>query len=125
MTTRFMINKSKAAHLVTGANAEAFAEQYLIAQGLAPLERNYRCKQGEIDLIMEQGNILVFVEVRYRKSDRYGAAAETVTSRKQSRIIAACYHYLKAQKIDRPMRLDVVAISGNNALNWIQNAFQA
>ncbi len=120
-----MSSNDKAAHLITGENAETFAEQYLVQQGLQPVTRNYRCKQGEIDLIMQDKGTLVFIEVRYRKSDRYGSAAESVTSRKQSRIIAACNHYLINHKINCPMRLDVVAISGDNAINWIPNAFQA
>jgi putative endonuclease len=72
---------------------------------------------------MSDNQTLVVIEVRYRKIDQYGSAAESVTKTKQSRIIAATHIYLSSQKVDRPIRFDVVAISGNGNLEWIQNAF--
>ena len=117
--------KSKAAHLLRGANAEDQAHRYLIAQGLKPVCRNYRCRQGELDLIMLDGPTLVVIEVRFRKSDKFGSAAESITSAKQSRIIAATHMYLAAHKQDGPIRFDVVALSGNGAVEWIKNAFYA
>ncbi len=119
-----MLN-SKPQHLVQGENAEEKALQFLLSEGLSAVGRNYRCKQGEIDLIMQHDNALVFVEVRYRKNANYGSALETVTVKKQSRIIAATCHYLKANKLTNPpVRFDVVAMTGDN-LNWVKNAFQA
>ena len=115
--------KSKASHLLKGENAEERALRFLIGKGLKPVARNFRCKQGELDLIMSDGLTLVIIEVRYRKSDKYGSALESVTPAKQSRIIAATHIYLSKQKQDRPIRFDVVAISGSGALEWIQNAF--
>ncbi|MGR8981574.1 MAG: YraN family protein [Gammaproteobacteria bacterium] len=115
--------KTKASHLLSGENAEERALRFLIDKGLKPVSRNFRCKQGELDLIMTDGNTLVIVEVRYRKSDKYGSALESVTPSKQSRIIAATHVYLSRQKQDRPIRFDVVAISGNGAIEWIKNAF--
>ncbi len=116
---------NKAHHLIKGKNAEDRAQDYLIAQGLKPVCRNYRCKQGELDLVMTELNTLVIVEVRYRKSDTHGSALESITPTKQTRIIAATQHYLAAQKrIDSPIRFDVVAFSGStNSVNWIKNAF--
>ena len=117
---------SKPQHLVQGEIAEHKALQFLLSQGLSSVSRNYRCKQGEIDLIMRHDTALVIVEVRYRKSAKYGSAVETVTAKKQSRIIAATCHYLKANKLTgQAIRFDVVAMTGDANLNWVQNAFQA
>ena len=113
----------KAAHLLRGKSAEDQAHDFLIAKGLQPVSRNYRCKQGELDLIMEDAKTLVIVEVRYRKSDVYGSALESVTHNKQAKIIAATQHYLSTLRNDCPIRFDVVAISGNGEIVWIKNAF--
>jgi putative endonuclease len=118
--------KNKPAHLAQGEKAEQKALQYLQDQGLVIVSQNYRCKQGEIDLIMRDNNFLVFVEVRYRKNSQYGSALETVTLKKQSRIIAATHHYLVGHGISgRAVRFDVVAMTGETQLNWVKNAFQA
>jgi len=116
--------KTKAAHLLQGDRAEQQAERFLIKQGLQLICRNYRCKQGELDLIMSDQKHLVIVEVRFRKTDQYGSAAESVTHRKQSRIIAATQQYLACHPSTLSVRFDVVAISGNNQIQWIPNAFQ-
>lgn len=115
--------KAKAAHLIRGESAEEQAHNFLVNKGLTPVCRNYRCKQGELDLIMTDHQTLVIIEVRFRKTDQYGSAAETVTRAKQSRIIAATHIYLSSHKADRPVRFDVIAISGNGNVEWIQNAF--
>ncbi len=121
----FDILKTKAAHLARGKSAEDRAHDFLIGQGLSSVARNYRCKQGELDLIMRDRQSLVIVEVRYRKSDVYGSALESITLSKQNRIIAATQHYLAsaAKLSDSPLRFDVVALSGNGDINWIKNAF--
>ena len=119
-----MFKQSKAAHLSQGVHAEEQAHQFLISKGLKPVCRNFRCKVGEIDLIMLDGNTLVIVEVRYRKNDKYGSALESVTKKKQSRIIAATHCYLKSNNSNQAIRFDVIAISGNNNINWVRNAFQ-
>jgi putative endonuclease len=112
-----------------GANAESLAEKYLAGQGLTTLARNYHCRMGEIDLIMQEGNFLVFVEVRYRKNDVYGSAAESVTRQKQRRILLTANYYLQNEKIsgECPCRFDVITVSGqyNPQINWIKDAFQA
>jgi putative endonuclease len=115
----------KAPHLLRGDAAEEKARQFLIGKGLTPIYRNFRCKQGELDLIMQDGKVLVIVEVRFRKSGRYGSAAESITRTKQSRIIAATQVYLTQQKLDCPVRFDVVAITGNGGIDWITHAFSA
>jgi putative endonuclease len=119
----FGLLKAKAAHLLRGKNAEDQAHDFLIGKGLKPVCRNFRCKQGELDLIMNDQKTLVIIEVRYRKSDVYGSALESVTASKQARIIAATQHYLSTLRTDCPLRFDVVAISGNGDINWIKNAF--
>ena len=119
-----MFKQSKAAHLSQGEHAEEQAHQFLISKGLKPVCRNFRCKVGEIDLIMLDGNALVIVEVKYRKNDKYGSALESVTKKKQSRIIAATHCYLKSNNSNQAIRFDVIAISGNNNINWVRNAFQ-
>jgi len=115
--------KTKAAHLLRGESAEEQAHSYLIDKGLKPVCRNFRCKQGELDLIMTDKLTLVIIEVRFRKTDKYGSAVESVTRAKQSRIIAATHIYLSSHKTDCPIRFDVVAISGNGNIDWVQNAF--
>jgi putative endonuclease len=115
--------KAKAAHLIRGNNAENEACQFLLSNGLQLVCRNFRCRQGELDLVMLDQQTLVIVEVRFRKSDKFGSAAETVTRAKQSRIIAATHNYLSIHKTDSPIRFDVVAISGNGQIDWIKNAF--
>lgn len=115
--------KTKAAHLLRGKSAEDQAHDFLVSKGLQPVCRNYRCKQGELDLVMRDQQALVIIEVRYRKSDVYGSALESVTHSKQARIIAATQHYLSTLRVDCPLRFDVVAISGNGGINWIKNAF--
>ena len=115
--------KAKATHLLRGKNAEDQAHDFLFKHGLKLACRNYRCKQGELDLVMHDQQSLVIVEVRYRKSDTYGSALESVTASKQARIIAATQHYLSTQKLDCPLRFDVVAISGDGDILWVKNAF--
>lgn len=117
--------ESKTAHLLRGKDAEETAHQFLLDKGLQPVARNFRCKQGELDLIMLDRHSLVIVEVRYRKTDRYGSAAESVTASKQSRIIAATYCYLSQtnQNHNCAVRFDVIALSGAGGINWIKNAF--
>ncbi len=118
-----MLNPFKAKHLTSGDSAEEQVHCFLIEQGLQPVTRNFRCRLGELDLIMKDGESLVIIEVRYRKSDRYGSALESVTPRKQSRIIAATRFYLSQHPSPCPIRFDVVAVSGDASINWIKNAF--
>ena len=115
----------------SGASAERMAESYLERQGLTLLQRNFQCQLGEIDLIMEHGESVVFVEVRFRKSSRFGSAAETVTPGKQRKIVKAAQHYLVHNKPvrHRPLRFDVIGImpteTGSYAYDWLPNAFYA
>lgn len=109
----------------TGLAAEQLACQYLQAQGLKLLERNYRCRFGEIDLIMQDGRDLVFVEVRFRRSQRFGGAALSVDAAKQAKLLATAQHYLQSKAPKRNARMDVVAVESGNRIDWIKNAIQA
>ncbi|MFZ2727658.1 MAG: YraN family protein [Methylococcaceae bacterium] len=117
------ITKPQAAHLQRGKQAEQFAHDYLLSQGLLTIARNFRCPYGELDLIMREGQTLVIVEVRYRKNNLYGGALESITRTKQQRILTTTAFYLNQYNIDCPIRFDVIAITANNQLQWLQNAF--
>lgn len=111
-----------------GQEEELHACRYLQAQGLQLRERNYRCRHGEIDLIMDDGDSVVFVEVRYRGHRAYASGAESVDRRKQMKLTAAAAHYLQHHReaARRPARFDVIALApgaGEHALDWIKNAF--
>lgn len=113
----------------TGNDAERATERLLISAGLRLLARNYRCKQGELDLVMRDVDTVVFVEVRYRRRNQWGDAVETVDWRKQKRLIAAAHHYLLTHPhlANQPCRFDVVAATGDPAdptsYRWIREAF--
>ena len=114
----------------TGKDAEARACDYLLAQGLSLLTRNFHSRHGEIDLIMDDGRSLVFIEVRYRRGSAFGSGAESVDRRKQARITACAQYYLQRNPAasQRPCRFDVVAISGagqRRNIQWIRDAFPA
>ena len=111
---------------LSGAQAEDLACAHLERAGLKLLTRNYRCPQGEVDLVMDDRDTLVFVEVRYRRTDTFGTPAETVERRKQARLQAAAGHYLLTHSADCVCRFDVVAISGRDArIEWLRDAFGA
>ena len=110
-----------------GTAAEELALDYLQARGLTLVMHNFRCRGGELDLIMRDGESLVFVEVRSRRHSRYGTPAESVTRVKQQRLIRAAAFYLQRQRLDLPCRFDVVAIlTADDApqVEWIRDAFQ-
>lgn len=106
-----------------GAAKEQLACRYLERRGLRLIARNYRCRAGEIDLIMRTSEVLVFVEVRYRRSSDFGTPAETIGARKQQRLASAARHYLQRYPTTLPCRFDVIAISGADLIDWIQDAF--
>ncbi len=108
-----------------GERFERMAEQFLLEQGLCLIQRNFLCKTGEIDLIMQDQPVLVFVEVRFRQSTDFGGSEASISVAKQRRLIRAAGYYLKTHYGNRPpmCRFDVVAICGDNTINWIKNAF--
>lgn len=114
--------------LAIGRSGEQSAERFLHDKGLRLVTRNHRCTAGEIDLIMSDGETLVFVEVRRRKTSDYGSPLETVSAAKQRKLIAAAQHFVMSQKISsrRALRFDVIGIISNGTgetIEWIQNAF--
>lgn len=111
-----------------GRRAERVARDFLQSRGLEPVCENYRFKGGEIDLIMRDGETIVFIEVRYRKTPEFGSGPESVTAKKQRRVIATARHYLQhaAGLADRPCRFDVIAIGSDmqtDDIEWIPDAF--
>jgi putative endonuclease len=115
-----------------GRRGEDLARRHLESQGLELLERNYRCRAGEIDLVMLEGRTLVLVEVRSRTSATHGSAAATVGSRKQRRFTLAARHLMLTRPQYRRLaaRIDVVAIDptpggGPARLTWIRDAFRS
>ncbi len=125
----------------SGKNAERQAKQYLQSKGLTFIEANFSCRKGEIDLIMRDGEYLVFIEVKYRSNNRYGSPCEMVTLQKQQRIIQAAKHYLHKHHLTETTmsRFDVVGInpqedqvttSGtllnrkkSTSIQWLKDAF--
>jgi len=121
---------SARANAQQGQKAEALAEAFLQGQGLQPRQHNYRCKAGEIDLIMTQGEILVFVEVRLRTNARFASAAESVDARKQQKLLRAAQHYLLQHRLTDKVqcRFDVIAFNRGldpTSITWLPNAFGA
>ncbi len=113
-----------------GHTAELNARAFLEARGLHFLEQNYRCKNGEIDLIMRDKNEVVFVEVRARKNYSFMSTADSVDYHKQKKIIATATHYLCHKKwFDKVnCRFDVIGISYAQTqadIEWIKDAFHA
>lgn len=119
--------KEPPANASRGREAEDAACAYLTRQGFKLLERNFRSPWGEIDLVMQDGDGLVFVEVRYRARSDFGAPAETVDRAKQARLRATAEHYLQQVRgaSRKACRFDIVAISGDpdGDLRWLRDAF--
>jgi putative endonuclease len=112
-----------------GIEAEDLACRLLERQGLGLIARNYRCRLGEIDLIMQDGNTLVFIEVRYRRNPAFGSGAETITPKKQGKIAKAAVAYLQENRCyaNSAVRFDVVSLSSDlrdDNADWIRDAFQ-
>jgi putative endonuclease len=124
-----------------GHLAEQFACSYLKKQGLSLIVRNYRCRFGEIDLIMQERAQIVFIEVRYRGHSTFGRSIETIDHAKQARLLKTAEHYLQQHtSYDEPScRFDVMGLSPITTQNhfslvrasltfsaqveWIKNAF--
>ena len=125
---------NKTSHSI-GQHAEEACCVYLQQQGLKLIARNYHGHRGEIDIIMQDGNTLVFVEVRFRKNSFYGDGLESVTTKKQQRIFNTAEEYLQKETKLKNARIDVVAMSqkpqnndsknteANYSFEWVKNAF--
>ncbi len=112
---------------VRGAAVEAAAQAHLRDAGLRPVTTNARYRGGEIDLIMRDGDVVVFVEVRYRANDRFGGGAASVDRRKRRKLVLAAQLFLQSHPwlAEQPCRFDVVEGSGDPPqLNWLRDAFR-
>ena len=107
----------------SGKQGEAQAEEYLKQKGYEILERNYRYKRAEIDLIALQGNTLVFVEVKFRSNDYFGYPEEAVTIKKQQHIIHAADQYIHEKNWLQPIRFDIIALLNKTELRHFEDAF--
>ena len=117
-------------HLEAGRAAERQARRFLENRGLCHLLSNYRCRLGEVDLIMRDDEELVIVEIRYRRRTDFMHPAESITAAKRRRVRRAAQHFLQhnPQHRERPVRFDVVCVSGplsQSRLQWIPAAFTA
>ena len=108
-----------------GRRYEAKAAEFLEKQGYFILERNFQCRQGEIDLIGKEGEYLCFIEVKYRGSSSYGTPLEAVTKAKQRKISRTALYYLMKEGYpeDTPCRFDVVGMVADKA-ELVRNAFE-
>lgn len=108
-----------------GSDAEQLAAAYLQRRHLVPVAQNYRCRFGEIDLIMRDGATLVFIEVRMRATGQFGGAAASITPAKQAKLIRTARQYLSEIDNEPPCRFDAVLLSGRDGqeIEWIRNAF--
>jgi len=116
--------------LSKGLAYEKIAQTYLLKAGLKTVNTNFHCRSGEIDLIMQDKETLVFVEVRYRNNAKYGSASESVNIHKQKKIIKSAEYYLNIKQLwHLAVRFDVIAISpsikllGKNKITWHKSAF--
>ncbi len=102
------------------------AADYLVRQGLSVIQRNFRVKGGEIDLVCRDGKTTVFVEVRLRRRSDFGGAAASITATKQSRLILAARHWLLRHG-ETPCRFDCMLLDGLESKNieWLRDAFSA
>ena len=122
----------KTAHLKQGKDAETACWVYLKSHGLKLIDQNFSCRQGEIDIIMTDNKMLVFVEVRFRKNDSFGGGLESITPAKQNKLRKTAELYLQQNNQHKNARFDVVSMSKNTQTSnnkqeyifeWITNAF--
>ena len=122
----------KTEHLKQGKDAEAACCDYLKSRGLKLVEKNFSCRLGEIDIIMTDKNVLVFVEVRFRKNNNFGGGLESITVAKQKKLRKTAELYLQKNNQYKNARFDVVSMSTkaqtmqgkqHYSFDWIQNAF--
>ncbi|AWB56627.1 YraN family protein [Colwellia sp. Arc7-D] len=124
-----MLWTNKANTVTTGKNSEQLAAHYLAQQGLLLKTCNFQNRRGEIDLIMIENDVFVFVEVKYRKNSHFGGAIAAVSIKKQQKIKQCAAFYLQQAGLNEyntPCRFDVIAMQGNinnPDITWLKNAF--
>ena len=127
MTSNDLIPKKTSTQI--GKLTEELAEKYLLEHGLYLVSKNFHSRQGEIDLIMRDGDTWVFIEVKYRKNNLFGGAINAISTTKQRKIkhsVAFFLHKHQLNEYNTPCRFDVIAIEGNidyPNITWIKNAF--
>jgi len=117
---------------VTGKETECLACKHLTRKGLHLIEKNFAWSGGELDLIMKHSEVIVFVEVRFRKNSKFGTGLTSVDKYKQAKIIRTASYYLQIKPLfrDLPCRFDIVSVTKDNtllntkAISWVKNAFQ-
>ena len=112
----------------TGKDAERLAQRHLEQHGLRLLAHNWLCKRGELDLVMLDGDTVVFVEVRYRQHAQWGGALASIDARKRQKLILAAQTFLQqeARWANYPCRFDVIATDSSTPdMNWLRNAFDS
>ena len=125
-----MVNFLKLPRLLQPSNskgviAEKKALTYLLGQGLILLHQNYYCRFGEVDLIMQEQDTLIFIEVRYRKNGHFGGALASISQSKQRKIIKTASHYLTQLTSEPYCRFDAIALDdSDNTPLWVKGAFQ-
>lgn len=109
--------------LTKGRIGEQKAAQFYESKGYEVIQKNYRFKRAEIDLIVSMESVLVFVEVKFRDNDKYGYPEEFVSDNQKKMIISAADHFITEQKWEGNIRFDIIAISGNGKLEQFEDAF--
>jgi putative endonuclease len=116
------------ARAASGGRAETLAADFLTARGLTIIERNFRCRRGEIDIIARDGDTLVFAEVRLRTRSDYGGAAASITARKRARMTAAALYYLgRRSHAPPPCRFDALLLDRlePGRIEWLKDVISA
>ena len=111
-----------------GGRAERLAAEFLVARGLSIVERNFRCRRGEIDIIARDGDTLVFAEVRLRTRSDFGGAAASITATKRARMTAAALYYLaRRSRTPPPCRFDALLLDGleSGRIEWLKDIITA
>ena len=113
----------RAARAIAGAKAEALAAEFLAARGMRIVERNFRRRCGELDLVAQDGDTLVFVEVRLRTRSDFGGAAASITAKKRARMTAAASLYLARLRSTPPCRFDAVLLDAIDSARseWLKD----
>lgn len=112
--------------LALGKAAEDAAARFLEQAGLIIIERNFRCKGGELDIIAREGDILAFIEIRMRSHPDFGSGLDSVDFTKQRKLIQAARYFLQVRKYhdQLPCRFDIVSVRSSSDIAWIRDAFQ-
>jgi putative endonuclease len=113
------------ARSASGARAEQAAARFLQQRGLKLLQQNYRCRFGEIDLILQDGDTLVFAEVRLRSREDFGGASASINAAKQEKLVRAAQHYLAMLPRIPPCRFDALLLQAQDGsgIEWVRDAF--